>query len=422
MIRSKFMLAACAVLALAACQSSPPPAPMPSPVITPEQPTAPPSPPPADMFTPLAASTPASYHDLPGWHGAPLSAPLEAFRRTCERLSLRAWDAPLSRSAAWAGTAQDWSPACASLSGPLDDVSARRVIEALFVPVEIVDQQGGERFTGYFEPTYEARRTRQPGFTEPVLAVPPDFIPNGNSPLQRLSGGKTRPYPPRADITAQGGGQVIAWAHPSDVFFLQVQGSGRLTFPDGTTLRAAYAAHNGHPFRSVANWLIETGRIKRSQGSMQGIRAWMDRASAEDVRRAMNVNPRFVFFQSLPEGDPKLGPNGAHNVPLTPFGSMAVDPSFHALGVPMFIQTTAPGLGGDWSGLLIAQDTGGAIKGPVRGDIYFGTGYEAGQRAGTMNAPGRLWVLLPRQVAERLYHSIGGNRPVASLSQPSRAG
>ena len=392
---------------LAACQSSPRP---PAPVVIP--PVAAPGTP-----TPPPASAPASYRDLPGWQSVPLAHSLEAFRRTCDRFTRRAWDAPLSRNVAWAGTAQDWAPACEALAAPLSDAAARRLVETLFIPVEIVDPEGKPRFTGYFEPKYEARRAPEPGFTEPVFAVPSDFVANGDSPLQRLPDGTTRPYPPRAEITAAGG-QVIAWAHPTDVFFLQIQGSGRLTFPDGTTLRAAYAAHNGQPFRSTANWLIETGRITRGEGSMQGIRAWMDRASPEEVRQSMNINPRFVFFQSLPEGDPNLGPTGAHNVPLTPFGSMAVDPSFHALGVPMFVQTSAPGLGGDWSGLLIAQDTGGAIKGPVRGDIYFGTGFDAGQRAGTMNAQGRLWVLLPLNVAERLRQSLASGPVAARLTQP----
>lgn len=406
-----------AAFVLAACQSAPRPVP-PSPPVSPppERPAAEP-----EIITPPPAMTPVSYHALPGWHAASLTAPLEAFRRTCDRFSHRAWDAPLSRSAPWAGSAQDWAPACASLSTPLDDAAARRIFETLFVPVEIVDPAGKPRFTGYFEPMYEARRSPEPGFTEPVFAMPSDFVANGDAPLQRLANGSTRPYPPRAEITSNVSAPVIAWAHPSDVFFLQVQGSGRLVFPDGQKMRAAYAAHNGQPFRSVANWLIETGRITRGEGSMQGIRAWMDRSSADEVRRAMNVNPRFVFFRSLPEGDPELGPSGAHNVPLTPFGSMAVDPGFHALGMPMFVQTTAPGLGGAWSGLLIAQDTGGAIKGPVRGDIYFGTGYDAGQRAGTMNAPGRLWVLLPRKVGERLYQSQP-TRPSAALVSPDFAG
>lgn len=377
-----------ALLFLAACQST-----QPAPIVI--------APPVSGGAGQLPATNPATYRELPGWSAAPLAAPIEAFRRTCDRFSRRAWDAPLSKSAPWAGTAQDWQPGCDAINAARDEDAARRIFETQFIPLEIIDREGKDKFTGYFEPRYEARRSPEGLFTEPVFAVPADFVANGDNPLQRLPDGSTRPYPPRAEITERGG-PAIAYAHPADVFFLQVQGSGRLTFPDGTTLRAAYAAHNGQPFKSVANWLIQTGRITRSEGSMQGIRGWMDRSSAAEVREAMNINPRFVFFQSLPEGDVNLGPNGAHNVPLTPLGSMAVDPEFHALGVPMFVQTTAPGLGGDWSGLLIAQDTGGAIKGPVRGDIYFGTGVDAGNRAGTMNAKGRLWVLLPRAVAERM--------------------
>jgi len=377
-----------ALLFLAACQST-----QPAPIVI--------TPPLSGETIQLPTTNPATYLELPGWKSAPLSAPIEAFRRTCDRFSRRAWDAPLSKSAPWAGTAQDWLPGCDAIIAVRDEDAARRVFETQFIPLEIIDREGKDKFTGYFEPRYEARRAPEGIFTEPVFSVPSDFVANGDSPLQRLPDGSTRPYPPRAEITERGG-PAIAFAHPADVFFLQVQGSGRLTFPDGVSIRAAYAAHNGQPFKSVANWLIQTGRITRSEGSMQGIRGWMDRSSAAEVREAMNINPRFVFFQSLPEGDVNLGPNGAHNVPLTPLGSMAVDPEFHALGVPMFVQTTAPGLGGDWSGLLIAQDTGGAIKGPVRGDIYFGTGVDAGNRAGTMNAKGRLWVLLPRAVAERM--------------------
>lgn len=366
---------------------------------------------------PAPVGTPAAFADLPGWPGNTLAAAQGAFHRSCARLMRRPADAALSGRATWAGTVDDWKPACAALEVASDAASARTVFEALFTPVEIIDPDGRQKFTGYFEPTYAARRTPSDIFTEPVMALPSDFVANGDAPLQRLADGTTRPYPPRAEITARGG-PAIAYAHPADVFFLQVQGSGRLTFEDGTTMRAAYAAHNGQPFKSVANWLISTGRITRGEGSMQGIRAWMDRAPAAEVREAMNVNPRFVFFRALPEGDPALGPEGAQSVPLTPLGSMAVDPDFHPLGIPMFVQTTAPGLGGNWSGLLIAQDTGGAIKGPVRGDLYFGTGDEAGDRAGTMNAPGRLWVLLPRNVAARSF----GPRPVALNTLPGRQG
>lgn len=405
-------------LGLAACQSVPAgpaspvisgPAPAtPAPPVT----SAPPAPP-----LPQPAGTPAAFADLPGWPGTTLAGALGAFQRSCERFTRRAIDMPLGSRAAWAGTTADWLPACAALEVASDEASARSVLEALFIPVEIIDPAGKPKFTGYFEPTYAAREAPAAPYTEPVMALPPDFIANGDAPLQRLADGSTRPYPPRADISASSG-PVIAYAHPSDVFFLQVQGSGRLTFENGSTIRAAYAAHNGQPFKSVVNWLISTGKITRGEGSMQGIRAWMDRASPADVREAMNQNPRFVFFRELPEGDPDLGPEGAQSVPLTPLGSVAVDPDFHPLGVPMFVQTSAPGLGGAWSGLVIAQDTGGAIKGPVRGDLYFGTGDAAGERAGTMNAPGRLWVLLPRAVAMRSF----GPRPVALAVLPGAVG
>lgn len=398
-------------LLLAACQTAPvilpdvTPAPAPPPSI--ERDGSPP------VFVPPVASDTGYFDHLPGWETSPILPALEAFGRSCIRFAKKSAEDPLSKKAWWAGTAADWMPACAALDVVQDEHSARVVIQSLFVPIEIQSQTGESRFTGYFEPTYQARRRPVHPYTEPVPALPKDLVPSGASPKQRLSNGNTRPYPSRAEIT-RNGVSAIAYAHPSDVFFMQIQGSGRLQFPDGTTLRAAYAAHNGHPFKSTANWLMNGGHISRGEASMQGIRAWMDRAKPSDVRRAMNYNPRFVFFNAQPEGDAALGPKGAQSVPLTPLGSVAVDTSIHPLGMPMFVQTTAPGLGGEWSGLLIAQDTGGAIKGAVRGDIYFGTGTEAGDRAGTMNAPGRMWALVPRRVAERLRIVLEGE-PSASL-------
>ena len=382
------------LILLAACQTQP----APIKVMTIPQPE---TPPPLESPQLPAWETPAAFSDLPNWPAVKLEAAVSAFKRSCEKFSNLNLTSALSGSAPWAGRVEDWAEPCGALSAARSDEEARALIERVFVPIEVIPPDGARKFTGYFEPTYDARRTPTPPFTEPVPALPADLIPNNGKPLQRLPDGRTRPYPARAQITTSGV-QAIAYAHPADVFFLQIQGSGRLRFPDGTTMRAVYAAHNGHKFKSTANWLIRTGRISRGEASMQGIRAWMNRAGPAEMRMAMNQNPRFVFFRAEAEGDPSLGPAGAEGVPLTPLGSMAVDTSLHPLGVPMFVQTTAPGLGGDWSGLLIAQDTGGAIKGPVRGDIYFGTGPEAGERAGTMNAPGRLWVLLPRAVAERM--------------------
>jgi len=373
---------------LSGCASTPPAPPPPAQVIEP------PAPPPE--------SPPTSFDGLTAWFDPDVLPGVSAFLRSCGALERRGESEWLSQRASWAGTVGEWRSVCASLeTAASDETTVRQVFEALTVPVEITGSDGASRFTGYFEPLIEARRIPEPGFSAPVPGPPGDLVQTDAGPTQRLKNGATRPYPPRAQITPNPD-TILGYAHPADVFFLQIQGSGRLLFRDGTTTRAAYYAHNGQPFRSTANWLLDRGKITRGEASMQGIRAWMDRVGPAEAREAMNANPRYVFFQALPEGDPSLGPTGAANLPLTPLGSMAVDRQFHALGVPYLVETTAPGLGGTWSGLLVAQDTGGAIKGPVRGDIYFGTGAEAGKRAGTMNAPGRMWVLLPRGAAERL--------------------
>ncbi|MEO0884059.1 MAG: MltA domain-containing protein [Pseudomonadota bacterium] len=369
----------------------------------------------ADRTTaPAPAVTPMEFAELPGWAGADLGPSIEAFRRSCVRIMDRALDTPISERAPYAGTASDWRPVCEAAEVASDSESARLVFEAMLAPVEIQSGDGGSRFTGYFEPMIEARRTPEFPFTQPIPGLPDDLVQVDRSVLggapgrkvaaQRLSNGSLRAYPPRADIALRHD-NALGYAHPADVFFLQIQGSGRLRFKDGTSLRAAYAAHNSQPFGSVANYLLDTGKITRGEASMQGIRGWMDRVPRADAQAAMNQNPRFVFFRPLPIGDPTLGPEGAALVPLTPLGSMAVDPAYHPYGVPYFVQTTSPGLGGDWSGVLVSQDTGGAIKGMVRGDIYFGTGRQAGDAAGTQNAPGWMWALLPRAVAKRVSAS-----------------
>lgn len=357
-------------------------------------------------YVPMRPPVPAAFAALPGWDGADLLPGLQAFRKSCAQFESRSPGVYLSDSAPWAGRVEDWLPACATLQVAMDSDSTASILQALFQPVEIRSPDGASRFTGYFEPVYQARRSPEYPYTEPVPALPGDLISEGgNNVYQRVPGGGRRPYPAREEISRRGV-MPLAYAHPADVFFLQIQGSGKLVFPDGRVVKAAYAAHNGQPFRSTANWLVSRGWITSGEASMQGIRAWMDRASPDQVRQAVNANPRFVFFTLEPTDDAASGPRGAMNVPLTPLGSMAVDRAHHPLGVPVYVQTTAPGLGGNWAGLLNAQDTGGAIKGAVRGDIYFGTGAQAGDRAGTMNAPGRLWVLLPRAVAARLQTGV----------------
>ena len=406
--------AALFVFALSACVTTPPELPPAPPSETADSAGGPvPLPTSEDEIAlPAPAPRPASFEDLPGWDTADLTGPIEALGRSCDQWSARPDAAAISEGVSYAGTVGEWRPICAAIEVASDADSARRVFEALFTPLEVLPRADeSPRFTGYFEPQIIARRTPQFPYTQAVPGVPDDLVqvdrseiggaPGRTVPAQRLPNGQFRAYPPRAEIV-KSPQNILGYAHPADVFFLQIQGSGRLMFEDGSVLRAAYAAHNGQPFRSTANYLMNTGKIARGEASMQGIRAWMDRVSRAEAQEAMNANPRFVFFRPLAIGDPSLGPEGAQAVPLTPLGSMAIDTSIHPLGIPFFVQTTSPGLGGSWSGLLIGQDTGGAIKGRVRGDIYFGTGDEAGARAGTQNAPGRMWAFLPRAVAARL--------------------
>ncbi len=374
------------------------------------------------------ASTPVSFSDLPGWAGVDPMPAIEALKRSCATWSSRSPTAPISARVGYGGRVEDWSPACAALEVAQNAASARIIFEALFVPVVVAGDGSEGRFTGYYEPEIEARRLPSPPFTEAVPGVPADLVQTdasrfgregGLAPAQRLPDGRLRPYPPRSAIRPDPA-RALGYAHPADVFFLMFQGSGRLRVPVGRAVRAAYAAHNGHPFRSTANWLIRNGEIPPSNAGMAGIRAWMDQASPRRLREALNANPRFVFFQEKPIGDPELGPEGALSVPLTPLGSMAVDPSLHPLGIPFFVETRAPGLGGDWSGVLVAQDTGGAIQGRVRGDIYFGTGAAAGGRAGTVNAAGRMWALLPKHLVRDPAPSpaVAANDHVQTAADP----
>lgn len=357
------------------------------------------------VFVPSApSSVPVEFESLPGWRDARFEAALAAMHKSCGKVFVRIQngqsEAYLGEGVAYAGRLKEWAAPCRALYSARSGADARLTFEREFTPIEITVPDGMSRFTGYFEPEYVGSRRRTAVFSEPIPGLPDDLIVQNGKPYQRLSNGRTRPYPTRAQITAAGV-NPLGYARPADVFFAQIQGSARFKL-DGHSMRAAYAANNGRKFVSTANWLMARGWIKRSEASMQGITAWMNRADPARVRQAMNANPRFVFFKAEQIEDPLEGPKGSANVPLSAMGSMAIDKTIHALGTPFFVQTTAPSLGGNWSGVLVGQDTGGAIKGPIRGDIYFGTGAKAGERAGKMNAPGRMWALLPKAVAERL--------------------
>ena len=270
--------------------------------------------------------------------------------------------------------------------------------------------------TGYYEPVLEARRAPAPGFEAAIPSPPANLIRIDLGRFDPALAGRrvyaqadrgahfleAAPLPERGEIQTPPG-EALAFADPVEVFFLQIQGSGRIRLEDGTEFRAAFAAHNEAQFRSLANVLIEKGEITRAQASKDGLKAWLRRVGPDAARAAMAANPRFVWFARETITDPALGPRGALGVALTPMASLAIDPAKHPLGGLIFVETLVPQGPGDWrgapfAGLFAAQDVGGAILGPTRGDLYFGTGEAAGARAGVMNHEARVWTLLPKGV------------------------
>ena len=206
------------------------------------------------------------------------------------------------------------------------------------------------------------------------------------------------PYYPRAEITngtAPVKGLEIAWVEdPVELFFLQVQGSGRIRLPDGTLMRVGYADHNGHPYRSIGRWLVDLGELTLDQASMQGIKAWVKR-NPERANELLNQNPAYVFFRELPAAAGDEGPAGSLGVPLTAGRSLAVDPRTIPLGAPVFLATTWPLSTRPLQRLMLAQDTGSAIRGAVRADFFWGFGPDAAEQAGRMKQSGSLWLLWP---------------------------
>lgn len=353
--------------------------------------------------------SPVSFRELPGWAEADLAPALAAFRRQCASFRNRDPDAPVGANARYGGTVGQWMPACTAAErvGPGGE---RAFFEANFTPNAISSQNGQARLTAYFEPMIEVSPTPAPGFTEPLLSRPSDMITvdlgafaeaYDSEALRgapraltgRLDGQRVVPYPSRAEISRSPPSAAFAWAHPVDVYNLQVQGSGRIRFPDGTVRRAAFGAQNGYRWRSALGAAREQGRL--SDGTWRGFRAYVDGLDENGKRAALNEDPSYVFFIDETIADPSIGPRGAANIHLTPMGSMAVDPAFHPYGALIFVDATYDGA--PFRRLLAAQDTGGAIRrGPLRGDVFFGTGPQAGAGAERMNAQDvRFWTLIP---------------------------
>lgn len=347
---------------------------------------------------------PASFEEIAGWRDDTPAAVLPALLRSCDRMSKLPPDKSIGMDGL-GGTAADWFAPCAMArrlpAG--DQESARAFFQSWFQPFLATNNGvANGTFTGYFEPELPGSRVRTARYNVPILGRPRDLVvkdgPNGEAQVGRMIGGRFEPYPTRAQIEAGALGPVgvpVAWvADPVDAHILHIQGSGRIRLDDGTVLRLAVAGTNGHKFVGVGKILRDRGLVEDS--SMPAVRAWL-KANPEQAREIMAQNPRYVFYRPI-GGD---GPIGTEGVVLTPERSLAVDTRFVPLGVPLFLDTVDP-QGRPLRRLMVAQDTGSAIKGPVRGDFFWGTGEAAFDQAGRMKSQGRYWLLLPVSRSPRL--------------------
>ena len=352
----------------------------------------------------------ARFQAIDGWTTDRQGAALAAFVRSCERITAQPAEREL-KPVGIAGRVGDWKTVCAAARSldTADNTAARSFFERWFTPWAASDNGKKDGlFTGYYEAEIKASRVRDDRFTIPVLKRPPDLVTvdlgqfrdslKGERIAGRIVDGRLVPFADRAAITGgalAGQNLSLFWTDdPVALFILQIQGSGRAYFDDGSVARIGYDGTNGHPYISIGKVLIDRGEVARADMSLQAIRNWI--AAHPDQRDALlDLNPSYVFFRIL-SGE---GPVGAQGVALTPGRSLAVDRRFLPLGVPIWLDTTNPVRAGEpLRRLMVAQDTGGAIRGPVRGDVFFGHGAEAEAMAGAMKQTGRYVLLLPRGV------------------------
>jgi membrane-bound lytic murein transglycosylase A len=353
-----------------------------------------------------------AFSGLQGWPAADLDGALEAFRRSCrETLDL---GSGFTHQARFGGSRPSWLETCREGLAASD---ARQFFETFFQAYRVRDDERPDGlFTGYFEPEVAGSRTPSATFAVPVYRRPADLVPfpedlRAQSGLSagRMIGGEPMPYLTRRDIEegalAGQGLEVVYLRDWADAFFLHIQGSGRVRLEDGSTLRLTYDGKSGLPYTAIGGLLVQRGAFSKDEMSMQAIRRWMAEHPTE-ARSLMWENQSFIFFREAVLERPELGALGAQHVQLTPRVSLAVDRAAWMLGTPVWLDTVVPA--GDEASmtpfrqLLIAQDTGSAIKGFARGDVYWGSGDAAARIAGPMKSPGLMTVLLPHAVADEL--------------------
>ena len=356
---------------------------------------------PAVVAVPPPVTTQSPIFTLSKWEALPEWATLDL---------TPSWVALLQSCRVLKGKPQ-WQQICtgAELVDKNDNEAQRKFYEDRLLPFQIFNADGSENgvITGYYEPLLLGSRTKTERFRFPIYAAPDDMLEidlgdtypqlKGQRLRGRLSGKKVVPYFNRAEIdsgTDSLKGREIFWVESAvELFFLQIQGSGRIELPDGRQVKVGYADQNGHPYVSIGKKLIEQGEMKLENASMQGIKAWGEK-NPEKLMPLLELNPSYVFFRELPEN--LTAPLGAMGIPLTNEYSIAIDPRAIPLGSPVFLATTQPNSTTPLNRLMLAQDTGGAIRGPVRADFFWGFGEKAGAQAGRMKQQGRMWVLFPK--------------------------
>jgi membrane-bound lytic murein transglycosylase A len=363
---------------LAACTSSKPPEVSPTADTTP--------------YAPFAVS---KWEMLPDWQTIDLQPAWAAFWQSCIVLRNK----------------PGWQPVCVSaneMTQP-DNTSLRAFFEERFIPYQVFNPDGTSQglITGYYEPRLHGSRFKTERFRYPLYGVPDDLLTIDMGELYpqlkdlrlrgRLQGKRIVPYYNRGEIDngkAPLQGHELFWVDNAvELFFLQIQGSGRIELPDGSLVKVGYAEQNGHPYNSIGKTLVDMGALKIEDASMQNIKLWAEN-NPKKLTGLLEQNPSYVFFRELPNDLP--APLGALGVPLTNEYSLAVDARTIPLGAPVFLSTTYPNTTNPLNRLMLAQDTGGAIKGAVRGDFFWGFGEQAGAQAGRMKQAGQMWVLFPK--------------------------
>ncbi|OUS14503.1 murein transglycosylase [Rhodospirillales bacterium 47_12_T64] len=354
-----------------------------------------------------------NYSDLPGWQEDSVIEAFPALSRSCQRYARWPDDKGVGPDSL-AGTAADWKEVCSSLTGFMERSENHKDfgiwLEENLTPFLVRNNDNKEGlFTGYYEAELKGSFTPDETYKYPLYDVPKDLISvrlsdfdeklKGTTLVGQLKDNRLVPYHERTEIESgalKNQGLEVIWSDdPVDVFFLHVQGSGQVKLPDGEVIRVGYAGNNGHKFYAIGRALIDEEIISRDKVSMQAIRTWL-RENPERANEIMQRNKRFIFFRQI-KGD---GPIGAMGVALTPERSLAVDPRHMPLGVPLWLDTTWPGTDKPLQRLMVAQDTGSAIRGPVRGDFFWGPGEPALAQAGKMKQKGAYYLLLPKSLAE----------------------